>query len=77
MPAFSVEHSVKSVPQLEGLQLSRDDANSYVNSVTQTCSAELFCLPESDGTPLVTPDYPDNDASKTAIVESSFIFVAN
>jgi len=77
VPAFALEQAVPHVTQLEGIQLTKDDPNSFVNDASQVCSAEVFCLPESDGTPRVTPDYPALAADKMAIVESSFIFVAN
>lgn len=37
----------------------------------------MFCLPASDGTPMVMPDYPNHGPNKTGIVEDSFIFVVN
>ena len=43
----------------------------------QTCKVELFCVPASDGTPTVTPDYPAMDGKSMGIVENSFVFVAN
>ena len=51
--------------------------NSYVRSVSQHCSVEMFCLPSSDGTPMVKPDYPAIGADKVGLVEDSFIFIAN
>ena len=36
---------------------------------------DFYTLPESDGTPLVEPSYPDE--SKTAIVQDDFIFVVS
>lgn len=63
--------------QVEGLQLNKDDMNSYVRSVFQNCSVEMFCLPSSDGTPMVELNYPVHSPDKIGLVEDSFIFVAN
>ena len=75
MPAFQTEINVPSVGNLEGLQLQKDDMASFIRSASQECSVDLFCLPASDGTPMVTTDFPVSE--KTSIIEESFVFVAN
>ena len=59
MPNFRVEDTVENVGALEELQLDKDDSNSFIQSVKQNLSIELFTLPESDGTPLISFDSQD------------------
>ena len=66
---------MSAIPSLEGLQLRKDDPDSFVSETSQTCSVELFTMPASDGTPVISPDYPES--SKVGLVEGSFAFIAN
>ena len=74
VPAFAIEQSTSSVPQIEGLQLDKSDQSSFVNQAKQSCQIELFCLPDSDGTPKFVPEPAGNNLG---LIEDSFVFVAN
>ena len=77
VPAFKVEQSQANTGAIEGLQLDKNDQNSFVKQASQTCSVELFTMPASDGTPMCTPDYPAVESANLGLIADSFVFVVN
>lgn len=75
VPAFVGKKSVTNASGVAGLQLRKGDKASFVAQAEQECTVELFTAPSSDGTPVISPDYPDGQ--KVGLVEDSFVFIAN
>ena len=74
MPNFRVEDTIENVGALEELQLDKDDSDSFISSVKQNLSFELFTLPETDGSPLISFDDQDQNCG---IIDESFVLVVN
>ena len=74
MPNFHVAQTIDNVGAIEGLQLDKAEPSSFIKSVKQATSFELFTVPESAGTPLLSIDRQDQT---TGLVDDSFVMVVN